>query len=80
MPIYSIRVSQTKYPDYPCYSFYDIEAANRDDAAKGARKKFCSTLGFEFKDTMAYVMYNDQRQMEDFQRLRDCGLPDEIPS
>jgi hypothetical protein len=80
MPVYSIRVSQTKYPDYPCYSFYDIETANRDDASKEARKRFCSTIGFEFKDTTAYVLYNQQRQSEDLQRLIECGLPDEIPS
>lgn len=80
MPIYSIRVSQTKYPEYPCYSFYDIEAPNREDAAQEARKVFSNTLGFEFKDTKSYVMYNEQRQSEDVQRLRECGLPDEIPS
>lgn len=55
MKKYHIRVSQTKYPDYPCYSFYDIEGPNYHDAEKAARKKFCSDFGFEFKNTVAYT-------------------------
>lgn len=50
-----IRVSQTKYEDYPCYSFYDIEAENYWDAERVARKQFCASFGFEMKDTEAYT-------------------------
>ena len=78
---YSIRVSQTKYPDYPCYSFYEIEGQpNSHDAEKEARKRFCASFGFEYKDTVAYTFPTGQKQVDDLQYLSSHGLPDYIPS
>lgn len=62
MPIYNIRVSQTKYPDYPLYHFYDIEAPNYHDAEKKARNQFVADWGFEYQDTSAYTP--DKHQIE----------------
>lgn len=55
MKKYHIRVSQTKYPDYPCFTFYDIEMTNYHDAEREARRRFCLDYGFAFKDTEAYT-------------------------
>jgi hypothetical protein len=55
MPKFSIRVSQTKYPDYPLYHFYDIDAANYHDGEKLARQKFVQEWGFGYEYTTAYT-------------------------
>lgn len=56
MKTFHIRVNQTNYEDYPCYSFYDIKAAEEHDAKKEARKEFCRAFGFQFKDTNATII------------------------
>ena len=53
---YHIRVSQTEYPDYHLFSFYDIEAPNYHDAEKVARNKFSKEFGFNYRHTSAYVI------------------------
>lgn len=55
MPVFNIRVSQTKYPDYPLFHFYDIDAPNYHDAEKEARNQFVQDWGFGYDDTTAYT-------------------------
>ncbi len=62
MPNYNIKVWQTKYKEYPLFTFYDIEAPNYHDAEKKARKQFVAEWGFEYQETSAYTP--DKYQIE----------------
>lgn len=53
MPNYYVIVNQTKYPDYPCMSGYDISAPNSHDAEQDARQRFSGDTGFDLQDTVA---------------------------
>lgn len=55
MATFNVRVSQTKYPDYPCFGFYDIEAPNYHDAERSARHEFVKDWGFGYENTSAYT-------------------------
>lgn len=57
-----------------------VEAPNREDASKLARKKFAAIYDCDYKKLETYVMYNETRQREDLEYYRQSGLPDEIPS
>ncbi len=52
---FHIRVSQTKFPDYPCFTVYDIDAPNSHDAEQSARHKFVQEWGFGYENTTAYT-------------------------
>lgn len=55
--LWHIRVSFEKegYEEYPCFSFYDIEAPDYSVAELKARKQFCASFGFKMQDTKAYT-------------------------
>jgi hypothetical protein len=53
---FHIRVWQTKYEDYPCFSFYDVTGTEKQDVKMGARKQFAEDFGFDVKDTDAYII------------------------
>jgi hypothetical protein len=50
---YHIRV--TREGEYAYYSFYDVEAPNKEDAERMARKKFCADFGAPYENTKAYT-------------------------
>lgn len=52
-----IRVSFERegYEEYPCFSFYDIEAPDYSAAELKARKQFCDDFGFKMEHTTAYT-------------------------
>lgn len=57
---YEIQVSQTKHPEYPCFSFYNIESYAEYDAKKQAKERFQDDTGFKPEDTLAKVINKDQ--------------------
>lgn len=55
--LWHIRVDFERegYEEYPCFSFYDIEAPTYSDAERKARQKFCDDFGFKMEHTKAYT-------------------------
>lgn len=53
-------ISQIKYPEYPCFSFYDIDSYAEHDAKKRAKEMFQGDTGFKPDDTRAKIMNIDQ--------------------
>jgi hypothetical protein len=54
--IYEIMVIQNKYPDYPCFSFYNIDSYADHDAKKQAKERFLDDTGFKPEDTVAKII------------------------
>lgn len=54
--LYEIRVNQTKYDEYPCFSFYYIESNCDHDAKKEAQKRFYFDTGFKPEDSKAAII------------------------
>jgi hypothetical protein len=57
---YEIHVSQIKYPEYPCFSFYNIDSHAEHDAKRQAKERFQNDTGFKPEDTQAKVINKDQ--------------------
>lgn len=54
--VFEVRV--TRIGEYPYFSFYTIEAANKFDAEREARKRFCVDFGPPYDQTKAYTLAN----------------------
>lgn len=54
---WNVRVDFVRegYEEYPCFSFYDIEAPTYNDAERKARQQFCKDFGFNMEHTRAYT-------------------------
>lgn len=52
---FHVRVSQAKYEEYPCFSFYEIEAEDYHEAERKAEVQFSNDFGFERKDLKAWT-------------------------
>jgi len=46
-----VVVHQTKHPDYPVMSGYDVEANNQHSAEQVSRRMFCEDTGYQFDQT-----------------------------
>jgi hypothetical protein len=53
--IYIVNIWQTKYPEHPCMTAYEIEACAEFQARLGAQKKFQEDTGFKPEDTQSHV-------------------------
>ena len=58
--IYEIMVSQTKHPEYPCFSFYNIDSYAEHEAKKRAKEQFQVDTGFKPENSFAKVLNKDQ--------------------
>lgn len=57
---YEIQVSQIKYPEYPCFSFYTVNSYAEHEAAKIAKEMFQFDTGFKPADTKTKILNKDQ--------------------
>lgn len=60
MMVYQIMVSQNKHPEYPCFSFYNIESWAEHVAKKEAKERFQKDTGFKPENTITKVLNKDQ--------------------
>jgi hypothetical protein len=58
--IYEIRVNQTKYDEYPCFSFYNITSNCEHEAKKEAQELFQHDTGFKPIDSKATIITKKQ--------------------
>jgi hypothetical protein len=59
MMVYQVMVSQTKYPEYPCFSFYDVESWAEHVATREAKERFQDDRGFKPEFTKVKILNKD---------------------